>query len=278
MTVGLQIPIIVRQKGIDTYELFAGYRRLTVYKDLAYSDSRYQKIEAIVMPESATDTEMIAIKIVENGKRTNLSKAEDIEEKLSALPFFFPNCGNNYAKNNLNLGYEILKLWNTYVRSNLTNLKSYEELNKLTNCDNAYQHLCIFFDTIGESRRTFFDNVSTYMNAPEDLLNLIIARKISFTRAKHLNAMKSKQEKEKIIKIITDSPKMLDKDIRILIDKSNLDSNPDLWSKKTKKYLEELTNLIGIKTLKKLSPAKKKDIDTHLALIHNILLQTEDTA
>jgi len=223
---GLLHPIILREDKNGKYELFAGYRRFLVYTNLNMCEEvGYGRIPASIWPPKTSTEEMLLKTITENHVRTDLSSIESLESKIAIVPFFL-GCGmTDNSKQNKEMGYKILKLFNSYIRAGAKKVEYIDEIIKLTNCDDPYKQLNMFFDGIGETVRNFYDKASVLMNASPKVLYLLRKKRIAPRHAKSLRTMKSEMDRSKLInRVVAEniSYKVLDE----LIRESNIKNNP----------------------------------------------------
>ena len=77
---------------------------------------------------------------------------------------------------------------------------------------------------MGQRERTFLDNASVLMDSRPGLVNLLYNRKISMTRARDLNQIKSDEAKQDVIDKIKSRELEYDKDIRSYIQNVKLET------------------------------------------------------
>ncbi len=275
--IGLIHPITVREDKDGKYELHVGSRRLLAYKNLEIiyrhePIKEYQTILATVYPPETKTEDMLVKNIHENKFRSDQDTVENIEAKISAVPFFL-KCGREgELKENKILGYKILKLYMSFLRGNFkTNEKYLDEIKKITNCRDPLKGLDKFFEGIKENPRTFFDKVSIIFTAPTPIIFLMQEKTISLRSAKSLSAMKSEEDKIKLIKRLKDKENIPYKELHKIIKESNMKNSPLKNKKELLNYSKNIFLLLENKKID-LEDKEHEKIKAYLAEIEETLL------
>lgn len=268
---GLIHPITVREDINGRYELFAGFRRVMAYLELKCSgEKRFETILASVWPPETTDEEMLLMTIAENKERANLSSIKSLEAKIALVPFFL-NCGiHGRSKTNKKMGYDILKLYNSFIRGGGNNDEKLKEIIELTGCDNAYEQLDKFFKGINETERNFYDKASVLVNASPEIVDLLYKKRIAMRHAKALRTMKSDTDRETLVEELKNK-KIPYKELEARIRESNLKNNPLRRRDALVKYAKNISIILEDKK-KDLTEDEHKKIKAYLQEIEETLL------
>lgn len=270
---GLINPITVRIDSNGKYELFAGFRRFLVYYNMSKSgEAGYETIPASIWPSETTNAKMLSMTISENKVRTDPGNMESLESKIAMVPFFL-GCGiPNDSGKNKKMGYEILRLYNSFRRGDGKKVEYIELINKLSGCESPYEGLNNFFDHIGERERTFYDKVRVLISASPEMLWLLRINRISLRHARSLGAMKSDVDRLNLIKRAR-TENIPNKEFGGLIRESNTRNNPLKRRDNLAGYAKNIS-LILKNQKKDLTEAEYEKISAHL---HRILNTTNMT-
>lgn len=267
-TNGLIHPVVVRADGEGKYELFVGHRRYDAYKMLTGRYKEYKSIPANVYPKETKTKEMLMLTIHENARRKNLDKSENIESKISLLPVFLEiQCE---GKSTLSFGFEILKVYNSYLRSQDHKTKYSDKMKNITGLENPIAKMHEFFEIIGMVPKTFFLSARVYFGCSNDITKLFREGKISNRHALALESMKIEKDKMVLIKNLQNKEIIPYRELENYIRDSNAKGSP----KKQKSKLIQGFNHIIVQLSSKnqiIDDQQNNLIQMYIEKIENIL-------
>lgn len=189
---GLIQPILVREMNNGYgYELIAGQRRYLAHRALSnLGESKYDEILSCIVDKDFTDEKARLSLIHENQFRDNPSTLESVLTRISFLPFLLGNASPTDTDANIKMGYEMLKLFKSYLSSK-DSKKLYwsEKIQSLSKQDNPLQLLMDFFEKIGEGTASFYRKAQILFDYPESISSLFFEKKIDMNQAAKLHKL-----------------------------------------------------------------------------------------
>jgi len=227
--IGLIHPILVRADNVGRYELFVGNRRFQAYKMLlAGEPEKYKYIDARVYPNTTSIKRMSLKNKHENYSRKDPKPSEKIESDISLLPIVLEveAAESNNGTQNFILGFEILKKFDSYIRTK-SNKEKYEKLlQEITGQRNIIKNLYDFFDQIGVSPKSFFLSAKVYFTCKNNIIRLFREGMVTNRHAMALQSMRSEEDKKKIILRLEKGEKIGYKLLEKVIRESNAKFSP----------------------------------------------------
>lgn len=263
--------IIVREDNTGMYELFVGNRRFEAYKVLQAGDpQQYKDIPAVIYPTTANTSDMLLKTLHENHFRKDLKKSEDTESLLSFIPFYLNIEKVTNSTENMLFGFSIMKKFNSYIRTKNNQEKYKESLQLLTGHNDVIERINNFFEKIARSPDSFYLSSRVYFNCTPRIIDLFREGKVINRNALRLEALKSKEDKEKIISRLLEDEYITSVELGKIISDSNARFSP---VKSTNKSIQACNHvLIQLKRDKgKMSAQQNDEVKMYFEKIENVI-------